>query len=186
MLMPTRVPPWENMQVTITDTFGEGGRINFDNAPIQKPRFRLRGVYLPREGGSVLSRYVVDFDAGYMVAWWSGVQIFPLGREPARVSAPLPPYSDTQQIKKLYRDALAPIRAELNKADSALVRLEGYMGVLYPDQPRVDRVQMTYLPGAIRHPDGRTGDLVYVQFNFADEDGTFHPLEDGGGTGPPN
>ena len=39
------MPSWENMSVTITNTWGDGGKINFDNAPIQRPRFRLRGVY---------------------------------------------------------------------------------------------------------------------------------------------
>jgi hypothetical protein len=186
MPMPSQVPPWENMQVTITYTFGEGGRINFDNAPIQKPHFRLRGVYLPRSSGAILSRYAIDFDAGYMVPWWSGVQLFPLGSEPARLAAPLPPSAATPHSQQLYREALAPVRAELNKPDSALVRLEGYLGVLYPDEPRVDRVQMVYLPGTVHHPDRATSDVVYVQFNFADEAGVFHPLEDGGGTGPPH
>jgi hypothetical protein len=175
------------MHVTITSTFGEGGRINFDDAPIQKPRFRLRGVYLPRKtGGAVLSRYAVDFDAGYMVAWWSGVQLFPLGGQQPKLHAPLPPFDGSAKVKQAYTDVLAPIRADLSKFNSDLVRLEGYMGVLYPDTPRVDRVQMTYLPEAVHHPDGAKTGLVYVQFNFADADGTFQPLENGGGTGPPD
>jgi len=52
--------------------------------------------------------------------------------------------------------------------------------------PRVDRVQMTYLPGAVLNATGPNGDLVYVHFSFADTNGGFVPNEDGGGTGPPH
>ena len=181
------MPSWENLSVTIVDTWGEGGRINFDNAPIQKPRFRLRGIYLPREGACpVLSHYGVEFNAGYMVAWWAGVEMFPLGNETARLSAKLPPLDGSREKQELYSTALAPIRAELNKVNSPLARLEGYMGVVYPDVPRVDRVQMTYISGAVLHPGGTTTDLVMVQFSFAQAGGAVAPLENGGGTGPPD
>jgi hypothetical protein len=181
------MPSWENLSVTIDDTWGEGGRINFDSAPIQKPRFRLRGIYLPRDGACpALSRYAVDFNAGYMVAWWAGVEMFPLGYETARLGVKLPPFDGSREKQEMYSTALTPIRAELNKMNNSLARLEGYMGVIYPDAPRVDRVQMTYISGAVLHPNGATTDLVMVQFNFADAGGVVAPLENGGGTGPPN
>jgi hypothetical protein len=180
------MPNWENMAVTITNTWGEGGRINFDNAPIQQPRFRLRGVYLPcKDACPALAHYAVEFSPGYMVDWWSGMQVFPLGNTPPQVDSPLPPADASKATLEVYAKALAPIRAELNKANNTLSRLEGYMSVIYPHVPRVDRVQMTYLAGAVRNPNGPQSDLVYVHFSFADNYGGFSPNEDGGGTGPP-
>jgi hypothetical protein len=182
--MQKQAPPWENLSVTITNTWGEGGRINFDDAPIQQPRFRLRGIYLPRTGAAaVLSRYAVDFDAGYMVPWWSGVQLFPMGHQTPSLGLQLPPFDPARARE--YRDALDKVRKELSVMNSPLVRLEGYMGVIYPDVPRVDRVQMIYLQNAARAANGGSTDLVYVHFSFADNDGVFAPNEDGGGTGPP-
>jgi hypothetical protein len=181
------MPSWENMSVTITNTWGDGGRINFDNAPIQRPRFRLRGVYLPRpKACPALCHYAIEFNPGYMVDWWSGMQMFPLGGDPPRIGSPLPPLDSSAAALDLYGKALAPIRAELNKTSNTLARLEGYMSVIYPDVPRVDRVQMTYLPGAVLNEAGPNGDLVYVHFSFADANGAFVPNEDGGGTGPPH
>jgi hypothetical protein len=121
-----------------------------------------------------------------MVEGWSGMQMFPLGSVPPRISSPLPPHDPSAATLELYSKAIAPIRAELNKTNNTLARLEGYMSVIYPDVPRVDRVQMTYLPGAVLNTAGLNGDLVYVHFSFADANGAFVPNEDGGGTGPPH
>jgi hypothetical protein len=181
------MPSWENMSVTITTAWGEGGKINFDAAPIQKPRYRLRGVYLPRPDGTpVLAHYAVEFNAGYMVDWWSGVAMFPLGNRTPAIGTKLPPHDGSPAHREAYLTILAPIRAELDQINSPLARLEGYMSVIYSNAPRVDRVQMLYLSGAVLHPNGTTTDLVYVKFDFADTDGVLAPLENGGGTGPPH
>jgi hypothetical protein len=181
------MPSWENLPVTITETWGEGGKINFDDAPIQPPRFRLLGVYLPVPGGApVLAHYAVEFNAGYMVEWWSGVAMFPMGNDTPSIDRKLPPFDGSAAHRGLYREAFAPLRAKLLKADTNLARLEGYMTVLYMGKPRVDRVQMTYQSGAIIQPDGRATDLVFVLFSPADSGGVAAPLENGGGTGPPH
>jgi hypothetical protein len=176
---------WENMAVTITYTEGDGGKINFDAAAIQPPDFRFRGVYLPlKSGGSILSHYVVEFNTGYMVDWWSGVHLFPLGTNPPPAIGPLPPYDNSLQTMLAYRNALLPIRTVLSQVNNSCERLEGYMGVIFPNVPCVDRVQVVYIKGAIAHSDKTTSDLVHVYFSYADD--RYQPRENGGGTGPPH
>jgi hypothetical protein len=78
------------------------------------------------------------------------------------------------------------IRKELIKAACNFTRLEGLMSVTYQGVPRVDRVRMYYFDGAIDLGKAITSDLVVVYVDFADTSGEFSPLENGGGSGPPN
>jgi hypothetical protein len=179
------MPTWENMSVTITYTFGDGGKINFDDCVLKPPRLTFRGVYLPAKNGPpLLSHYGVDFDAGYMVDWWSGVSLFPLGFMAMPRISPLPPYNDSLQVQAAYHEALLPIRNELKRANSDYERLEGYMGVCYGGNAVVDRVKVAYLDGAILGPGGAVSPLVYFHFEYAD--GRYSILENGGATGPPH
>jgi hypothetical protein len=179
------MPTWENMSVTITQTSGDGGKINFDDARIQPPRFTFRGVYMPVPNACPeLSHYRVDFDAGYMVDWWSSVSLFPLGNTPLPAISPLPPYENTPKIRALYHEALFSIRRQLSSGNGSYQRLEGLMGVIYGGEPVVDRVTVVYQDDAVHNSDGTTSPLVVFTFQYAD--GVFHPLENGGASGPPH
>jgi hypothetical protein len=181
------VSKWDNMVVNITQTWGEGGRLLFDQAPIQPPRFTLNGIYRPMTDGTLaLSYYQVGFDAQYMVDYWAGIALFPLGLEPVPPLSGLPPWNGSAAVAELYSHELLQIRKELIKAACNFTRLEGLMSVTYQGVPRVDRVRMYYFDGAIDLGNKITSDLVVVYLDFADTSGDFSPLENGGGSGPPN
>jgi hypothetical protein len=181
------VSKWDNCVVKITQTWGEGGRLLFDQSPIQPPRFTLNGVYRPMKDDKLaLAYYQVGFDAQYMVDYWAGIALFPLGLQPLPALSGLPPWNGSAAVAELYNHQLLQIRKELIKAACNFTRLEGLMSVTYQGVPRVDRVRMYYFDGAIDLGKAITSDLVVVYVDFADTSGEFSPLENGGGSGPPN
>lgn len=147
--------------------------------------FRLnRADTLPEGGTSKLPRYEVSYQDTNMNEVWRGVWLIAVGSVTPPAVADLRPWDHNDQtIVDEYNEKLGLLHHDLLARECSWTRLEGFMPVLYKDQPRVDRVRMVLLNNAVTHPDGTKTDLVLISLAFADGPDT---KENGGASGPPH
>ena len=182
---PVHPEVWENL--TISLHFGWEACEHM-LAPAKKPpaSFKLIPFEQLDEAGNKVRRLRVKVLKDSMKSAWSRVVFDFCGSEKVVPPCPLlDEFEDTDEGRGLYVERLKPVSNELQKADTALERIEGIYEIIRKlDDGTIERVpvtfKVTYVPKCVGSDDGVLSDLVVF---YADIPGG--PQPDGGGTGPP-
>lgn len=152
------VKHWIDTTVTLNDSWGPGAQHNLSTPLGGQPELCLRARYLRDSKRNPLpAHFSVDFSAGYLGDGWLGVNFVPLGKDPVKGIAGLPPYSKSTRLT--YRNKIEEAADYLDCSSTA--RLEGVVPYITKSgQLGYNRVKLFYVRNAVKGP---VPDLVIVR-----------------------
>lgn len=170
---------WSNKRIRLNDSWGSGAAHTLKTPLGEQPEFRLRPRFLrDAKGNAKLSHFSVDFPSGYLADGWQGVSLTPMGKDPVKDLAGLPPWDPSH--RDAYRKA---IEAATSLGDSRTLRLEGVVPHLEQGSVAYNTVRLFYVAKAVKGP---VADLVVIKTaTHKGVSGTVQARQDGSGQGPP-